>query len=181
MTRPDSTPATDSPLTDDDEPDSSIGVEIVDQYAAAFGDDRRICRDSIVAAVTMAAQDQGFHAGSIGVLITGDDDIHRINREHLDHDYPTDVISFAYDADRDRGILEGELVVSVDTANRESAERGIDADDELLLYAIHGTLHIAGLDDRDDLSRQDMRSAEHRVLIACGIDRLRANKIVGGH
>lgn len=118
-------------------------------------------------AVTLAAQSRGFASGRIGVMITDDETIHEINRRHLDHDYPTDVISFTYD--RSGSAVEGELVVSLCTARRSAAELGWDWQHELLLYVVHGTLHICGLEDSSTADRAEMRASEQAVLERLGI------------
>lgn len=100
-------------------------------------------------------------------MITDDETIHEINRRHLDHDYPTDVISFTYD--RSGSMVEGELVVSLCTARRSAAELGWDWRHELLLYVVHGTLHICGLEDSSAVERVEMRSQEQAVLQRLGI------------
>ncbi len=126
-----------------------------------LGDAANVSRQ-VREAVLAAAQHCGFTSGTIGVLITDDETIHQINLQHLAHDFPTDVISFAYD--QQSPCVEGELVVSVDTARREAAELGCNAIDELLLYVVHGTLHICGLDDQTSEARKQMRIAEQAVL-----------------
>ncbi len=118
-------------------------------------------------AVTVAAQARGFASGRIGVMVTDDETIHEINRRHLDHDYPTDVISFTYD--RSGATVEGELVVSLCTARRSASELGWDWRYELLLYVVHGTLHICGLEDSSPADRAEMRSQEQAVLERLGI------------
>lgn len=124
--------------------------------------ERDVCERAIRAAVRAAANSQGYLSGQIGVLITDDPTIHTINRRHLDHDYPTDVISFAYHRSDDA--VEGELVVSRCTARRWAARIGCDWHSELLLYVIHGTLHVCGLDDATAEQQQRMRTAERAVL-----------------
>lgn len=121
-----------------------------------------VCERAIRAAVRAAADSQGYRRGQIGVLITDDPTIHTINRRHLDHDYPTDVISFGYHRSGDE--VEGELVVSRCTARRWAAQIGCDWHSELLLYVIHGTLHVCGLDDATAEQQQRMRAAERVVL-----------------
>jgi probable rRNA maturation factor len=122
----------------------------------------------IRAAVIQAANSQGYHRGQVGVRITDDATIHRINVEHLDHDYPTDVISFDYRSQN--GTIEGEMVVSVDTALARSRELGWALEHELTLYLVHGTLHIAGLDDQISSDRSRMRAAERQVMRDLGIE-----------
>lgn len=118
-------------------------------------------------AVAIAAGLQGFTAGSIGVMVTDDDTIHQINRRHLDHDYPTDVISFTYQRSSSR--VEGELVISLCTARRTAQELGWDWRHELLLYVVHGTLHICGLEDSTATQRAEMRARELEALDRLGI------------
>lgn len=121
----------------------------------------------VIQAVWAAAELGGFDDGWIGVMVTDDATIHQINRRHLEHDYPTDVISFAYEqAGRH---VEGELVVSLCTARRMAEQYGWDWRQELLLYVAHGTLHICGYDDGTADEQARMRSAERAVLQKLGI------------
>jgi len=124
-------------------------------------------QQSIRDAVHVAAQSQGYSRGQIGVLVSDDQTIHEINRRHLQHDYPTDVISFPYGCSDDT--VEGELVVSLCTARRWAGEVGWDWQTELLLYVVHGTLHICGLEDSTAEQRQQMRAAEQAALAKLGI------------
>lgn len=126
------------------------------------------------AAAAAAAAAGGCWRGQIGLRVTGDDAIRQINRRHLGHDYPTDVISFPYR--REPPEVEGELVVSWETAEREAARlagemltAGWGAAEELLLYTIHGVLHLVGYDDVEEASRRRMREAERAVLARLGI------------
>ena len=94
-------------------------------------------------AILAIASDYGWIMGDISVALVGDAEIRKINQRHLAHDYSTDVISFDL-TDTDE-VLEGEIIASVETADREASEHKWSGDDELLLYIIHGMLHIIGL------------------------------------
>jgi probable rRNA maturation factor len=118
-------------------------------------------------AVRAAARLRGFQDGKIGVMVTDDPTIHEINFRHLEHDYPTDVISFTYG--RGDETVEGELVVSLCTARQSAASLGWDWQSELILYVVHGTLHICGLEDTTEEQRREMRLAEAAVLSRLGI------------
>ena len=96
-----------------------------------------------------------------------DPTIHALNVQYLQHDYPTDVLSFVLEQTDNR--VEGELIVSADTASREAAEAGWSPHDELLLYVIHGTLHLVGYDDHQPTDQAEMVAAEARYLQALGI------------
>ncbi len=128
----------------------------------------QVNREALQRAAQVAAQHRGFSTGEIGIRVCGDDEIRRVNIDHLDHDYATDVISFGYVADAPH--VEGELVASVETAMRTAATLpGWSPENELLLYVVHGVLHICGMDDQDADSRADMRLAERAVLKRLGI------------
>lgn len=146
--------------------DSEIEIEtIVDA-----GVDNPLSIEQMCQAVRLAAESRGFHAGSIGVRITNDETIRELNAQHLGHDYATDVISFGYAADTPT--IEGELVASVDTALRESESANWPTTHELMLYIVHGVLHITGMDDHDPADRAAMRAAEQTVFLKLGIDEI---------
>ncbi len=112
-------------------------------------------------AADLAGQDVEF---SFAVL--DDERMQAVNRDSLGHDYPTDVLSFPF---VEAPVLVGEVLVSADTARREAAERGHPAYHELLLYAVHGVLHLLGYEDHDPAARRRMRRAERRALGALGV------------
>ena len=120
-------------------------------------------------AVRVVLGDYGFGTGVVDVAVVDDGTIHSVNREHLKHDYPTDVISFQYV--RNAHHIEGELVVSADTAILIAQEAGWEATSELLLYVIHGTLHLVGMDDHSPALRGEMQTKERHYLGLFGIQR----------
>lgn len=110
----------------------------------------------------------GVARGTVSLALVDDATIHEVNREFLSHDEPTDVISFVLESGP--GWLDGEIVASVDTAARHAAEVGWTTADELLLYVIHGLLHLVGHDDLSDEARPRMRAAERAWLAHFGLE-----------
>ncbi len=100
------------------------------------------------------------------ISVVDDATIHRLNRQHLQHDWPTDVISFVFDAGP---TVNGEVIASWDTAQRLSVAAQWPPHDELLLYVVHGLLHLAGMDDRDPSGQAAMRAVEQEYLAAAKI------------
>ena len=84
-----------------------------------------------------------------------------LNKKFLDHDGPTDVITFPYSQGKK---LEGEIVIGVEVAQREAAERRHEVNAELCLYVIVGALHLCGYDDRTDRDAAEMRKKERAYL-----------------
>ena len=113
-------------------------------------------------AILQITKDAGFNSGSISVAVIDDPTIHVLNRKHLEHDYPTDVLSFVFDREDDA--VEGEVIVSYDTAIARSAEFAHTPERELFLYVVHGTLHLVGYNDKTPQDQQEMRSQEERYL-----------------
>jgi probable rRNA maturation factor len=103
---------------------------------------------------------EGISHAEISLAFVDDPTIHRINKQFLDHDEPTDVITFPLK----KKPLEAELVIGVEVAQREAAERKLDVQDELALYVVHGLLHLCGYDDHSDRDRSQMRERERRYL-----------------
>ena len=124
-------------------------------------------------AVELAANYGKCSLGQINVRICTDETIHAVNRQYLDHDYPTDVISFPYEFEPP--FVEGELIVSSETAATQSHRysAGTSGEDdvwhEMILYVVHGCLHLVGLDDQDDAGRRAMRCAEDFVMRRIGL------------
>jgi probable rRNA maturation factor len=125
--------------------------------------DSRRLRAGVKAALALGGIDDGI----VNVAIVDDPTIHEMNVRHLEHDYPTDVLSFLIEQDGSR--IEGDIAASIDTAAREAPKYGWLAEDELLLYVVHGALHLAGFDDLEPTKQKAMRAAEQQVLAEFGL------------
>lgn len=88
--------------------------------------------------------------GSVSVLLTGDKEIQRLNRDFRGKDKATDVLSFPAGDGVGRRRTAGDLAISVETAARESERRGHALDLELRVLLLHGVLHLAGFDHETD-------------------------------
>ncbi|MFO0968983.1 MAG: rRNA maturation RNase YbeY [Gemmataceae bacterium] len=104
----------------------------------------------------------------ISLAFVDDPTIHRLNKKYLDHDEPTDVLSFPLSGPEAKK-LSGELVIGAEVAQREAAERGHDVQAELALYVIHGLLHLCGYDDKTAPGAKKMRDRERHYLAALGL------------
>lgn len=118
-------------------------------------------------AVRSVLQDAGYNNGEISIAVVDDAEMHALNRKYLDHDYPTDVLSFVLE--EEDGRLDGEIIVSSDYAAREAEIYKWTAEDEILLYVIHGSLHLVGYDDLDAASKKLMREQERKHLLSFGL------------
>ncbi len=118
-------------------------------------------------AVELVLSDSPYATGEVHVVVVDDPTIHALNRQFLNHDYPTDVLSFVME--ETEVSLEGEIIVSADTAAASAKDYNWTRADELLLYVIHGTLHLVGYRDKTPDEVVEMRTAEKRFLTKLGI------------
>lgn len=142
---------------------SQVIVEVIDKQSALNIDESRL-----IEAVNFIVSDSDYESAEISIAVVGDAEMHEMNNQYLAHDYPTDVLSFPLEA-TDR-FLAGEIIVSSETAIKESAEHGLADLDELLLYVVHGTLHLVGYDDKDPNHRKVMREKETVYMRKLGVD-----------
>lgn len=133
-------------------------IEVADQQSLSFDHQR------LIDAVELILQREGYRESEISIALVDDAVIREYNRLYLDHDYETDVISFALDHDLPHRALTGQLIVSTETAARVAGELGVPTADELLLYVVHGTLHLVGLDDKSPEDAARMRRAEQQIF-----------------
>jgi probable rRNA maturation factor len=111
---------------------------------------------------------EGVADHEISVAFVDNPTIHRLNKRYLNHDEPTDVLSFPL-SDAGARKLAGELVIGVEVARDQAARRGHDVQAELGLYVIHGLLHLCGYDDKSDETAARMRERERHYLQQVGL------------
>ena len=99
--------------------------------------------------------------GDIGYIFCGDERILEVNREYLQHDYYTDIITFDY---TEGDTISGDLFISLDTVKTNSEQFGTEYDEELHRTIIHGILHLCGINDKGPGEREIMEAAENRAL-----------------
>ena len=156
--------------------DSPTPYQAQDQFAVSVANRQSrhaVNETELLAAVQSVFSDSDFSSSNVSVAIVDDATMHELNRRYLDHDWPTDVLSFVLEDDGDR--LDGEIVVSADTAAASAAEIGWPSAAELLLYVIHGALHLVGYRDKSPSEEREMRAAEARYLRQFGLEQPRAS------
>jgi len=123
-----------------------------------------VCREALAAA--------GIDGWDLSVLLTSDAIIRGLNARYRGKDRATDVLSFSQAegvriAGHGRQRPAGDLVISLETMRRSAAERGLDEREELVRLAVHGILHLAGMEHGRGMGRA-MRAREQNVLKALG-------------
>ncbi|HEY1191928.1 MAG TPA: rRNA maturation RNase YbeY [Gemmata sp.] len=111
---------------------------------------------------------EGVKAGKVTLAFVDNPHIHRLNKQFLNHDEPTDVLTFPY-TDPGAKSLEGEVVIGYEVAKEYAADRNHELNLELLLYVIHGCLHLTGFTDTDESGEREMRAKEREYLAKLGL------------
>jgi rRNA maturation RNase YbeY len=104
----------------------------------------------------------GKKPGSIVFVFCDDGKILEINRQYLQHDYYTDIITFDY---TEGDTLSGDIFISLDTVKTNAQAYKTDYEEELRRVIIHGILHLCGYDDKTSAKKKIMRKKENDSLL----------------
>lgn len=115
----------------------------------------------ISAWVKAVAAAHGRRVGEVAYVFCNDEKILEVNRQYLQHDYYTDIITFDYSVGE---VISGDLFISLDTVRSNAAGLGADYTDELHRVVIHGILHLCGINDKGPGEREIMEAEEDRAL-----------------
>lgn len=107
-------------------------------------------------------QIEGMQLGDVSVVFCSDEHLLQMNKEYLQHDYYTDIITFDY---TEENLVSGDLFISVDRVEENANEFDAPFQDELHRVCIHGLLHLCGYKDKSDKDEALMRSKENEMLM----------------
>ena len=118
--------------------------------------------------IKAVAASYGKKVGDIAYIFCDDEKILEVNKQYLQHDYYTDIITFDYCDDlAERGIkdtISGDLFISLDTVRSNSEQQNTTYEEELHRVIIHGILHLVGINDKGPGEREIMEAAENKAL-----------------
>ena len=120
-----------------------------------------IKRRETTAWIKKVAASHGRKVGDIAYIFCNDEKILEVNRQYLQHDYYTDIITFDYDED---DVISGDLFISLDTVRSNSEQQGTAYEEELHRVIIHGILHLCGINDKGPGEREIMEREENKAL-----------------
>lgn len=151
-----------------------IGVQIDEQFEGKVDENwaRRVVEKTLEAESVPERTE-------VGLVVTDDEEVRKLNRTYRGFDEPTDVLSFALtdEAESEAGggpfhfVLPpdlsqlGDVIISYDSAERQARERGIAVERELALLIVHGVLHLLGYNHAEEVDEKIMRVKEQAVII----------------
>ena len=121
----------------------------------------QISKSKITSWVKEVAASYGKRCGEISYIFCDDEKILEVNRQFLEHDYYTDIITFDY---CEEDVLNGDIFISLDTVASNAEEFGVTFENELHRVLIHGILHLCGQDDQTPELRAEMIAKENDAL-----------------
>jgi len=122
----------------------------------------RVPRKRLAELVAFVAAAQGTRIAEVDIAVVSRRQIASINKRYLGCDGPTDVLSF--DLSDPHGPIRAQIVVCGDIAARQGRLHGCGPQRELMLYVVHGLLHLAGYDDRTARAAERMHAREEELL-----------------
>jgi probable rRNA maturation factor len=137
---------------------------------------RRVQADWLTGIARITLEHEGVGDCQLSVAITTDAEVHALNRRYAGEDRATDVLSFSQEEgepfasppEEPRHL--GDVIISLETAERQAAEAGHDLDAEVAHLLAHGILHLLGYDHAEPEEEGAMRERERAVLTRAGIE-----------
>lgn len=123
----------------------------------------RVVKKNIIAEVNFFCKQIELLVFDLSIAFVGDERMIAINSQYLQHEGSTDIITFDYSEDNKAG-TEGELIICVDQAKRQSKEYSVTLENELTRLLIHGLLHLRGYDDKTTVLRKKMTAKENELI-----------------
>ena len=99
--------------------------------------------------------------GELSIIFCSDEYLLKINKEHLNHNYYTDIITFDY---VENNVVSGDLFISLDRVKENAMEYEVSIFKELYRVVFHGILHLLGYNDKTDAEQEEMTKKENQYL-----------------
>lgn len=128
---------------------------------SVISDFKTLKKTSVHNLINFLMKELNFQTESLHINFVDSLTIKKINRDYLNHNYSTDIISFNYSGDKD--ILDGEIFISVPDAEFNAKKYKESLNKELTRLVIHGILHLIGYDDKNKSEKKIMKTLENRL------------------
>lgn len=113
--------------------------------------------------ISKVIEHHNFELEELTYIFCSDEHLLSINKEYLNHDYYTDVITFD-NSPPDTAIIFSDIFISIDRVQENAQDQNISFEDELDRVMIHGLLHLLGFKDKSEAEEKEMRQAEDQML-----------------
>lgn len=112
--------------------------------------------------IKQVVENAGFRLGSVSYIFCSDEKILEVNKQYLNHDFYTDIITFDY---VEKDIINGDIFISTDRVRENAQDFNVAFEEELHRVIIHGILHLLGQQDHSPKEEKQMRKKENEALL----------------
>ncbi|MDY6402834.1 MAG: rRNA maturation RNase YbeY [Bacteroidales bacterium] len=112
--------------------------------------------------IKQVVENAGFRLGSVSYIFCSDEKILEVNKQYLNHDFYTDIITFDY---VEKDIINGDIFISTDRVRENAKDFNVAFEEELHRVIIHGILHLLGQQDHTPKEEKQMRKKENEALL----------------
>nr|WP_299344937.1 rRNA maturation RNase YbeY [Allomuricauda sp.] len=111
--------------------------------------------------ISRIIESEDYVKGDISYVFVDDEELLKVNKEYLGHDWYTDIITFDYGSGN---VLSGDIFISIDRVRDNAKKYKVDFANELLRVMAHGMLHLAGYNDKTEEESSIMRAKEEEKI-----------------
>lgn len=111
--------------------------------------------------IPLLLDEEGKKAGDITLIFCSDEELLQVNKDHLNHDFYTDIITFDYS---EGDVISGDLFISTERVEANATEFNVSTEEELARVVFHGLLHMVGFNDKSTEEQSQMRDKEAHYL-----------------
>ena len=112
--------------------------------------------------IKQVVENAGFRLGSVSYIFCSDEKILEVNKQYLNHDFYTDIITFDY---VEKDTINGDIFISTDRVKENASQFNVPFEEELHRVIIHGILHLLGQEDHTPKEEKQMRKKENEALL----------------
>ena len=129
-----------------------------------FSQDSSINKRAVHSLISSIKKEFYLDISSLSISFINSEELREINKEYLNHDYETDVITFNYSKKTKE--IDGEILVSYEEANRNAKKFNVTYGKELSRLVIHGMLHLLNFDDNNKENKKIMKRMENKLILS---------------
>lgn len=129
---------------------------------SVHSEDFSINKRAVHSLISAIIKEYSLSFTSLSISFINSNELRDINKEYLNHDYETDVITFNYS--RQKKNIDGEILISFEEAKRNAKRYNVKLGQELIRLVIHGMLHLLHFDDKNEESKKIMKKEENKLI-----------------
>lgn len=127
-----------------------------------YSEDLSINKKAVHSLISAITKEYSLSITSLSISFINSNELRDINKEYLNHDYETDVITFNYS--RQKKNIDGEILISFEEAKLNAKRYNVKLGQELKRLVIHGMLHLLHFDDKNEESKKIMKKEENKLI-----------------